>query len=103
MNAENIFLFIIHDTHESCVCVCLVCVRVRVRVRVFGLRVCSCMRQTGATRRVLKVKVQSEGLQDLNDPATKAAILKQVRVSVRSSLWNPNMLTAQNTKNSLLS
>jgi hypothetical protein len=45
------------------------------------------MRQTGTKTRVLKVKVRSEDLQDMSEPATKAAILKQVSVSVRSSCF----------------
>ncbi|KAJ3591242.1 hypothetical protein NHX12_009188 [Muraenolepis orangiensis] len=35
--------------------------------------------------RVLKVKVRSESLQDLNDPATKAAILKQMQQLVKDA------------------
>ncbi|KAJ3591241.1 hypothetical protein NHX12_009187 [Muraenolepis orangiensis] len=39
----------------------------------------------GTKTRVLNVKVRSENLQDLNDPATKAAILKQMQQLVKDT------------------
>ena len=45
-----------------CVCVCV--------------RVCVCV--SGTRKWVLKVKVHSEDIQELNGPAMKTAILKQV-------------------------
>jgi len=55
--------------------------------------VCACLWQSGTKKRVLKVKVRSEDLQDPNDPATKAAILKQVSAFfvavLHAALWNP--------------
>ncbi|KAK0149718.1 hypothetical protein N1851_009538 [Merluccius polli] len=50
---------------------------------------CACNRA-----RVLKVKVRSEDLQDLNDPATKAAILKLTQTLVdEATLTNGHKLT----------
>ena len=40
--------------------------------------VCVCVCVSGTRKRVLKVRVLSEDIQELNDPAMKTAILKQV-------------------------